>query len=104
MDKNTSSEQGTRVRSRACSATDNFSPTCKKWPSTVAPTTESLHAKFKGGTEKERKDQRACAEAEMNGGTRAHERREVELLQQTRRRQWPAPSLAHGRPPCHHRP
>jgi len=52
MDKNTSSEQGAMVRSRACSATDNFSPTCKKWPSTVAPIARSLHAKIKGGIEK----------------------------------------------------
>ena len=86
MDKNTSLEQGAVVKSHACSATNNFNPTCKKWPSTTAPTTGSLHAKIKGGTEKERKDQRACAEAEMNGGTRAHERREVEHREQTRRR------------------
>jgi len=104
MDKNTSSEQGAMVRSHACSATDNFNPTYKKWPSTAAPTTGSLHAKIKGGTEKESKDRQTCAEAKMNGGTRAHERREVELLQQTRRRQWPAPSLAHDHPPGHRRP
>ena len=57
MDKHTSSEQGAMVRSHACSTTDNFSPTYKKWPSTAAPTTGSLHAKSKGGIEKEGKDQ-----------------------------------------------